>query len=186
MPENSVRMKVEATRAYGAESSLQCDLRDPRHGRARDRRQDRSLRDPPFDDERIIAGQGTIGLEILEEWPDVTTSVTPSAEAASWPEPPSRRTSIDAGIDVFGVEPCRRQRGDSRFTPAGRDHRPPNTIADGARTLAIGERNFAIIRERVKDVRQRRRRHPPRDHQVGHVTHEAVTADSERWASRRW
>ncbi|HET7433574.1 MAG TPA: pyridoxal-phosphate dependent enzyme, partial [Thermoanaerobaculia bacterium] len=55
--------------------------------------------------------------------------------------------------DVYGVEPAAGNDGEQSFR-SGRivTIDPPNTIADGARTLAIGQRNFAIIREHVKDV----------------------------------
>src|SRR5206468_10217758 len=61
--------------------------------------------------------------------------------------------SVNASIDVFGVEPAAGNDGEQSFR-TGRivTIDPPNTIADGARTLAIGQRNFAIIRERVQDV----------------------------------
>jgi threonine dehydratase len=60
---------------------------------------------------------------------------------------------VKPDVDVFGVVPEAGNDGERSF----REGRivsidPPNTIADGARTLAIGERNFAIIRERVKNV----------------------------------
>ena len=62
-------------------------------------------------------------------------------------------TSIKPDIDVFGVEPAAGNDGEQSFH-SGRivTIDPPNTIADGARTLAIGERNFEIIRDRVKNV----------------------------------
>jgi threonine dehydratase len=62
-------------------------------------------------------------------------------------------TSVRPDVSVFGVEPAAGNDGEQSF----RADRivtidPPNTIADGARTLAIGTRNFSIIRERVTDV----------------------------------
>src|SRR5205823_4744283 len=62
-------------------------------------------------------------------------------------------TSVKPGVNVYGVEPRAGNDGEQSFR-SGRivTIEPPKTIADGARTLAIGERNFAIIRERVRDV----------------------------------
>ncbi|HYM60344.1 MAG TPA: pyridoxal-phosphate dependent enzyme, partial [Thermoanaerobaculia bacterium] len=62
-------------------------------------------------------------------------------------------TSRKPGVAVYGVEPAAGNDGEQSFRK-GEIVRidPPKTIADGARTLQIGERNFAIIRERVRDV----------------------------------
>src|SRR5205823_2006667 len=62
-------------------------------------------------------------------------------------------TSVSDAINVYGVEPRAGNDGEQSFK-SGRivTIEPPKTIADGARTLAIGERNFAIIRERVRNV----------------------------------
>jgi threonine dehydratase len=108
---------------------------------------------PPFNDERILAGAGTVGLEIVEEWPEVSTIITPLGGGGLLSGTALASTSIKPGIDVYGVEPAAGNDGEQSFH-SGRIVQidPPNTIADGARTLAIGERNFPIIRERVRDV----------------------------------
>ncbi|MFZ2490441.1 MAG: pyridoxal-phosphate dependent enzyme, partial [Thermoanaerobaculia bacterium] len=62
-------------------------------------------------------------------------------------------TSVKPGVAVFGVEPAAGNDGEQSFRSGSIvTIAPPDTIADGARTLAIGTRNFAIIRERVRDV----------------------------------
>jgi threonine dehydratase len=62
-------------------------------------------------------------------------------------------TSVRYGIDVYGVEPAAGNDGEQSFRSGSIvTIDPPKTIADGARTLAIGTRNFAIIRERVRDI----------------------------------
>src|SRR5437879_12872261 len=78
MPENSVVSKVEATRAYGATVVMSGVTSATRDTVAREiAARTGAAVIPPFDDERIIAGAGTVGLEIVEEWPEVTTVVTP-------------------------------------------------------------------------------------------------------------
>ena len=154
MPENSVAAKVNATRGYGAEVVQGGVTSATRDTVAREiAAKTGASVIPPFDDERIIAGAGTCALEILEEWPDVTTIVTPLGGGGLLSGTSLAATSIDAGIDVYGVEPAAGNDGEQSFH-SGRivTIDPPKTIADGARTLAIGSRNFAIIRERVKDV----------------------------------
>jgi threo-3-hydroxy-L-aspartate ammonia-lyase len=108
---------------------------------------------PPFDDDRIIAGAGTVGLEIVEEWPEVDAIVVPLGGGGLLSGTALAATSLKPNVQMFGVEPRAGNDGEQSFR-AGRiiTIDPPKTIADGARTLAIGARNFAIIRERVRDV----------------------------------
>src|SRR6202011_4461032 len=154
MPENSVAMKVEATKAYGAEVVTAGVTSATRDTVAREiAEKSGAAVIPPFDDWRIIAGAGTVGLEIIEEWPEVETIVTPLGGGGLLSGVALAATSLKPGIDVYGVEPRAGNDGEQSFK-SGRivSIEPPKTIADGARTLAIGERNFAVIRERVRDV----------------------------------
>ena len=154
MPENSVRMKVEATEGYGAKVVTAGVTSATRDTVAREiAEKSGAAVIPPFDDERIIAGAGTVALEIVEEWPEVTTVITPLGGGGLLAGTALAATSVRPDIDVYGVEPAAGNDGEQSFR-TGRIVRidPPNTIADGARTLSIGTRNFAIIRERVKDV----------------------------------
>jgi len=104
---------------------------------------------PPFDHEHIIAGAGTAALEIVDEWPEVASVITPLGGGGLL-----SGTSLGAdGRDVYGVEPEAGNDGERSFHSGSIvTIDPPKTIADGARTLAIGQRNFAIIRQRVRDV----------------------------------
>jgi threonine dehydratase len=154
MPEGSVPSKVAATKAYGAEvvtSGVTAATRDTVAREIADKTGASVI--PPFDDERIIAGQGTVGLEIVEEWPQVETIVVPLGGGGLLSGVAIAATSLKPSVQVFGVEPRAGNDGEQSFR-TGRivTIDPPKTIADGARTLAIGTRNFAIIRERVRDV----------------------------------
>jgi threonine dehydratase len=154
MPEGSVQTKVDATKGYGAEvvtAGVTAATRDTVAREIAERTGAAVI--PPFDDERIIAGAGTVGLEIAEEWPEVTTVVTPLGGGGLLSGTALAVTSLLPRAEVFGVEPAAGNDGEQSFHSG---HivtiEPPRTIADGARTLAIGQRNFAIIRERVRDV----------------------------------
>jgi threonine dehydratase len=154
MPENSVAMKVEATKAYGAEVVTAGVTSATRDTVAREiAGKSGAAVIPPFDDWRIIAGAGTVGLEIVEEWPEVEVIVTPLGGGGLLSGIAIAATSLNAAIDVYGVEPRAGNDGEQSFR-SGKivSIEPPKTIADGARTLAIGERNFAVIRARVRDV----------------------------------
>ena len=150
MPENSVRTKVEATKAYGAtvvQSGVTSATRDTVAREIAEKSGAAVV--PPFDDERIIAGAGTVGLEIVAEWPQVRTIVAPLGGGGLL----SGVALAAAGKDVYGVEPAAGNDGEQSFrTGQIVNIDPPDTIADGARTLAIGTRNFAVIREHVRDV----------------------------------
>ncbi len=154
MPENSVATKVEATKTYGAEvvsAGVTAATRDNVAREIASRTGANVI--PPFDDERIIAGAGTVGLEIVDEWPDVASILIPLGGGGLLSGVSLAATSIRPGVEVYGIEPAAGNDGERSFRMG---HivaiDPPNTIADGARTLAIGQRNFAIIRDRVKDV----------------------------------
>jgi threonine dehydratase len=154
MPENSVQSKVEATRGYGAavvQAGVTSATRDSVAREIAEKNGAAVI--PPFDHDHIIAGAGTVGLEIVEEWPGVTSIVTPLGGGGLLAGTALASTSIDANVEVFGVEPAAGNDGEQSFH-SGRivTIEPPQTIADGARTLSIGTRNFAVIRERVKDV----------------------------------
>ncbi len=154
MPENSVKTKVEATKAYGAEvvqAGVTAATRDTVAREIAEKKGAAVI--PPFDDERIIAGAGTVGLEIVEEWPDVASILVPLGGGGLLAGTAMGSTSIKRQVEVYGVEPAAGNDGEQSFH-SGRivTIDPPNTIADGARTLSIGKRNFAIIRQRVKNV----------------------------------
>ena len=154
MPQNSVQSKVVATKAYGAEvvqAGVTAATRDTVAREIAGKTGATVL--PPFDDERIIAGAGTVGLEIVEEWPEVASIIVPLGGGGLLAGVAVAATSINPAVDVYGVEPAAGNDGEQSFK-SGRivTIDPPQTIADGARTLAIGQRNFAIIRQRVRDV----------------------------------
>jgi len=154
MPESSVAMKVQATESYGAKVVTAGVTSATRDTIAREiAEKNGAAVIPPFDDTRIICGAATAALEIVEEWHEVNTIVTPLGGGGLLSGTALSSTSLKPGIDVYGVEPEAGNDGERSFK-SGKivTIDPPKTIADGARTLAIGQRNFAIIRERVRDV----------------------------------
>ena len=154
MPERSVAAKVAATESYGATVVMAGVTSATRDTVAREIAEKTGAAIlPPFDDDRVIAGAGTVGLEIVEEWPDVDTILVPLGGGGLLAGVAVAATSLRPGINVYGVEPRAGNDGEQSFR-TGRivTIDPPSTIADGARTLAIGQRNFAIIRDRVRDI----------------------------------
>lgn len=154
MPESAVASKVDATRAYGAEV-VQAGVTESTRGDVAQRvaAERGAVVIPPFNDERIIAGAGTVGLEIVEEWPEVRNIIVPLGGGGLLAGIALAATSLDPEVKVFGSEPAAGNDGERSFKSGSIvTIDPPRTIADGARTTALGEKNFAIIRERVTDI----------------------------------
>lgn len=154
MPEGAIRSKVEATRAYGAKVVQSGVTSSTRGDVAREiAERTGAAIIPPFDHEHIIAGAGTVGLEIVRDWPEVETIVVPLGGGGLLAGIAVAATTIRPSIRVIGVEPAAGNDGQQSFRGGSIvTIEPPDTIADGARTLSVGERNFAIIQQRVEDI----------------------------------
>jgi threonine dehydratase len=111
---------------------------------------------PPFDDDRVIAGQGTVGLEIAEELADVAAVLVPIGGGGLASGIAVAIKALVPGARVIGVEPelaadARASLREDRIVrwPAEDVSR---TIADGTRTTAIGRRTFAHLRVLLDDI----------------------------------
>jgi threonine dehydratase len=106
-----------------------------------------------FDDPDIIAGQGTIGLEILEQVPDVDAIVCPVGGGGLLAGLCVAVKELRPRVKVIGVEAAATGNLSAALS-AGRPVRVPRrpTLADGLATLCIGERSFGLIRGRVDQV----------------------------------
>jgi threonine dehydratase len=154
MPDDAPALKLAATRGYGAEVILYDRRREDREAIARRLVEEKGVvLVPPFDDEAVIAGQGTAALELLEEVPDLDVVVTPCGGAGLLAGTAVAATGISPGIRVLGVEPeagndvARSLREGRRVAIA-----VPETIADCLQTTRVGERNFAILQALVEGV----------------------------------
>ncbi len=111
---------------------------------------------PPYDDEQIIAGQGTCGLEILEELPDVDLVLSPVSGGGLLSGVAAAVKQLRPQIKVFGIEPeLAGDTAESFRTGAivtwGAEL-TSRTIADGLRTQSVGVRNFAHIQAFVDGI----------------------------------
>jgi threonine dehydratase len=154
MPENSVRSKVQATQAYGAtvvQGGVTSATRDTVAREVAEKTGAAVI--PPFDDVRILSGAGTVGLEIVEEWPEVTAIAVPLGGGGLLSGISLAATSLNPELEVYGIEPAAGNDGEQSFrTGSIVTIDPPQTIADGARTLALGKNNFPIIQQRVRNI----------------------------------
>jgi threonine dehydratase len=165
MPRNAPKNKLEATAALGAEIVTVGPGSEERRLRAEQLAAEHGYAIvPPYNDEKIIAGQGTVGLEILEDLPDVETVLVPvgggglisgvaaAIKLSSLLSDPLSKPQVK----VIGVEPELAADAQASLR-AGRIVSFPaeqvsQTLADGLRTQSIGAINFEHIRAYVDDI----------------------------------
>ena len=150
MPSDAPPIKRRRVEADGADVVIVGTASDERQAVAERIAAERGLAIiPPYDDDRIIAGQGTVGLEIAEDLPDVATVLVPVGGGGLSSGVAAALVALVPSARVIGVEP--ELAADARESLAeGRIVRWPadavsRTIADGTRTQAIGERTFAHL-----------------------------------------
>ncbi len=150
MPVDSNPSKIAATLAYGAEVEREGVTAENREqvGVARAAERGWPLIHP-FDDWDVLSGQGTAALELLEDAPELDSIVTPIGGGGLLSGTTLACAESAPGVAVWGAEPAS---GDDahRSLAAGervRLARAPQTIADGVRTLQVGERPFSILRD---------------------------------------
>ncbi|MCU4973693.1 threonine ammonia-lyase [Halobacteria archaeon AArc-m2/3/4] len=154
MPENAPISKVKATESYGAQVVL--DGRD--YAEAADRaheieREEGRTYVHAFDDEYVMAGQGTIGLEILEDCPDVQTVVVPIGGGGLISGIATAIKAEHPDVRVIGVQAEGASSAASSLEKGERITLDAvDTMADGIATRSIGEGTFAVIEERVDEV----------------------------------
>jgi len=148
MPTDAPRAKLEATRGYGARVVMYDRAREDRAAIAATIAQETGAAIvPPFDDPRIIAGQGTAGLELLEETGPLDALLVPTGGGGLLSGCGLAAERLSPGIEIWAVEP---QAGDDWKQSWERGERVtiglPATIADGLQTTAPGVLPFAIFR----------------------------------------
>jgi threonine dehydratase len=154
MPLDAPALKVAATRGYGAEV-VAYDRHTMNRGEmaAALARERGATLVPPYDDPDVIAGQGTVALELLEDQPDVDALVVSTGGGGLLAGCAIAATALRPGIAVFGVEP---EAGDDfarSFAAGERVEIPvPQTIADGQQTTAPGELTFPIVRALCRGI----------------------------------
>jgi len=157
MPRNAPRLKVDSTAALGAEIVTVGPASSERMAKAEElSRQHGYVIVPPYNDERIIAGQGTIGLEILEDLPDVGLVLVPSGGGGLISGVSSAIKLSGSLAKVIGVEPELANDAQQSFRSGNIVELPAervsSTLADGLRTQSIGPINFEHIRHYVDDI----------------------------------
>lgn len=157
MPRNAPVIKRDATAAMGAEIVLVGPGSEERKNKAEELAAKHGfVVVPPYNDEHIIAGQGTMALEILEDFPDVETVLAPVGGGGMISGIATAMKLSRPSIKVIGAEP--ELAADARASlRAGKIVELPaedvtRTLADGLRTQSIGPINFEHIRRYVDDI----------------------------------
>lgn len=152
MPDNAVPSKVEAVRRHGGQVHFCPPTQTAREAGLAELINQGFEPIPPYDDERIIAGQGSCALELMEQVPDLDGIVAPIGGGGLISGTALAALSASSPPRVFGVEPAG---ADDTFRSLQAGHQVsdhnPRTMADGLRAL-VGERNLAIISEHVETV----------------------------------
>jgi threo-3-hydroxy-L-aspartate ammonia-lyase len=154
MPTDAPRTKVEATRGYGAEVVFYDRQRDDREACARSlSERDGLILVPPYDDYLVMAGQGTCGLELLEEVPDLDCVLVPCSGGGLFAGVSVAAKAVNPLIHCFPVEPDTAD--DTRQSLLKHERvtiPPPPTIADGLRVPTPGALTFPIIQQNASAV----------------------------------
>ena len=157
MPNNAPKVKVEATRSYDAEVIFYDPQKEKREEVARQMMQGKSyVLVPPYDHPEVIAGQGTIGLEIVEDLPNVELVIVPIGGGGLISGVATAIKSLKPNAKVIGVEPELAADAQESFKSGKLVEwdvaRTGRTIADGVRTLSLSVLTFEHVQHYVDNV----------------------------------
>ena len=154
MPDGAPIMKVESTKRLGARVELVKGTYDDAHDRAVELQQQTGMTFiHPYDDELVMAGQGTIGLEILDQLPDADAVIVPVGGGGLIAGVAMAVKSLRPEVKVYGVQAA----GAASMYNAFRDKTYEtldrvDTFADGIAVKTPGEQTFALIEQYVDDI----------------------------------
>ena len=153
MAANATPSKVAATRGYGAEVVLHGTIWDEANEKARELVRTEGLTYVhPFDDEQLIAGQGTLGLEIVQDWADVHAIVVPIGGGGLISGVSMAAKSHNPAIRVIGVESSDGPAMQRSVQAGALETIDCRTIIDGLRVRRVGEINFSVVQRYVDEI----------------------------------
>ena len=154
MPDGAPIMKVESTKRLGAEVELVKGTYDDAHDRAVELQEQTGMTFiHPYDDELVIAGQGTIGLEILDQLPDVDAVIVPIGGGGLISGVAFAIKSLRPEVKIYGVQAA----GAPSMEHAFHDHKYETldsavTFADGIAVKTPGETTFDMVSQYVDEI----------------------------------
>lgn len=154
MAENATKSKISATEGYGAEVILHGSIWDEANEKALELVEERGLTYVhPFDDPRLIAGQGTLGLEILDDWPEVEVAVIPIGGGGLIAGNSMSLRTAKPEIRIIGVESSGAP-GMKRSAESGAvvTLDEVHSIIDGLRVKRVGSNTASVVSRFVEEV----------------------------------
>src|SRR5262249_43042741 len=153
MAANATPAKIAATKSYGAEVVLFGSIWDEANEKAKELVREQGLTCVhPFDDEQLIAGQGTLGLEIIQDWPDVDVVVVPIGGGGLISGVSMAVKSHNPKIRVIGVESSDGPAMKKSVETGQLQTIDCRTIIDGLRVRRVGEITFSVVRRFVDEI----------------------------------
>ena len=154
MPEDAPAAKVAGTRGYGAEVVFYDRHKVDREAFAMDlAERERLIMVPPYDDYFVLAGQGTCGLELVEEVPELDAVLAPCSGGGLFAGVAIAAKALNPKIRCYPVEPVTADDTRQSFLKGERvSIPPPPTIADGLRVQIPGKLTFPIVQKLADDV----------------------------------
>ena len=154
LPAGAPISKVEATKRYGAEVCLVPGVYDDAYRRALELKEEKGYTFiHPFDDEYVIAGQGTIGLELLDQLPDIEAVIVPIGGGGLISGISYALKSLEPSVKVYGVQA---EGAASMQRSIARGYREclstVSTVADGIAVKEPGEHTFDLCSKYVDDI----------------------------------
>ena len=154
LPDTAPISKVEATKGYGAQVCLVPGVYDDAYNRALELKEERGYTFVhPFDDEYVISGQGTIGLEIMNEMSDMDAVIVPIGGGGLISGVACAIKSISPHVKVYGVQAAG---APSMFNAVNHGHMEAlekvSTIADGIAVKKPGEITYEMVKNYVDDI----------------------------------
>jgi threonine dehydratase len=154
MPSDAPTVKMEGTRGYGAEIVSYDRYAQDREALGQQLVRERGLTlIPPFDHPHVMAGQGTLAKELIEEVGQLDVLVTPLGGGGLLSGCAVATRALSPKCRIFGVEPAAGNDGQQSFRTGSIVQIPtPKTIADGAQTPRLGKHTFPVIRALAEDI----------------------------------
>src|ERR1700740_3538008 len=153
MAENATPAKIAATRGYGAEVVLHGTIWDEANEKAKELVRNEGLTYVhPFDDEQLIAGQGTLGLEIVQDWPELDAVVVPIGGGGLIAGVSMAIKSHNPKARVIGVESSDGPAMKRSVESGQLETIDCRTIIDGLRVRRAGELTFSVVQRFVDEI----------------------------------
>jgi threonine dehydratase len=152
MPEGASPTKIAATEGYGGTVEIAPGERKRAFDRAEAIAREGRVMVHPFEDARVAAGQGSVALELLEQWPDVQTVVVPIGGGGLISGMAVAIKALRPDVRVIGVEPEGAATMRSSLDAGSPQHIATNTVADGLAAPVVGAMTLQVTQRCVDDV----------------------------------